>query len=94
MIEQMVNHNKKQKRFELDIEGEFAFVEYKPIKTNVWTIPHTFVPSQFSGKGIASQLVKTLLQYCKTNHIAVIPECPFVVKYIQRNPEWRELVMV
>jgi len=93
MIEQTVIHNKVKKRFELDLAGETAFVEYMPLKSSLWTIPHTSVPPQYSGKGLASHLVEALLQYCKENHIKIIPECSFVVKYIQRNPEWLELVV-
>lgn len=93
MIEQIVIHNKAQNRFEINMDGDIAFVEYQPVKSNVWAVPHTFVPPQFSGKGLASQLVKALLEYCKENHISVIPQCSYVVKYIQRNSEWRELVV-
>ncbi len=92
MNEQTVIHNKEQKRFEYDFSGEIAFVEYKPLESNVWSIPHTFVPPQLNGKGLASKPVKALLEFCKENHIKVIPECSFVVKYIERNPEWAVLL--
>lgn len=88
-----ITHNKDLNKFEVIIEGETAFVEYKPIKDNTWSIPHTLVPPSLGGKGIASELVKTLLEHCKKNKIKVIPECSFVEKYIQRHPEWQELVM-
>ena len=93
MLEQIVIHNKSQNRFEINMDGETAFVEYNPLKSGAWALPHTFGPPQFSGKGLASQLVKALLQYCKENQIKVIPQCCFVVKYIKRNSEWRALIV-
>lgn len=92
MLDYVVVHNTKSKRFEVEIDGKTALLEYRDIQPNLWSLPHTFVPPQLAGKGIASELVKTALEYCKENNIQVIPVCSFVVQYIRRHPEWESLV--
>lgn len=86
--------NKEKKRFELDVDGTVAVIEYQNIEPNILDLIHTEVPKKLSGLGIGSKLVAGALQYCKSNNLKVVPSCGFIKKYIDKHTEWNELVVV
>lgn len=79
-------------RFELKFEESIAFIEFDKIEPNILDLLHTEVPDELAGKGIGSKLVLSALQYCKDNELKIFPSCPFIAKYIDKHPEWKELV--
>jgi len=82
-------HNEAQKRFELNIDGELALVDYiKSSQRIIFT--HTEVPVALEGQGIGSKLAKHVLQFSKDNDLKVQPMCPFIRGYIQKHPEWQD----
>ena len=82
-----VIHILDRHRFELDVNGEVAELEYQPIKdTLVFT--HTFVPSSLEGQGVGNKLVKTGLDYAHDNGMKIRSTCWFVSLYLKRHPEY------
>lgn len=55
-------------------------------------LTHTEVPNEFEGKGIASKMVKQVLQKIKDEGLKLVPLCPFIASYIKRHPEWKEIL--
>jgi len=53
---------------------------------------HTFVPPEFRGRHIAQNLVKFPFDFAKENDYKVIPTCPFVKLFIDRHPEYKDLI--
>ncbi len=53
---------------------------------------HTGVPPALEGRGIGSALAKTGLEYARANNLEVVPLCSFVRGYIERKPEYQDLV--
>jgi predicted GNAT family acetyltransferase len=90
-IEPMVKKNDEQKRFEIEVGGRIAVVEYIETKTMI-TYTHTEVPQAMEGQGIGSKLARTALDYARENDLQVMPLCPFIAAYIRRHPEYRDLV--
>ena len=86
-----VRDNKAQSRFELDVEGGIAFANYRLTPSAV-IITHTETPRALRGRGIASELVKGALELIRTDHHKVIAGCGFVVDYLQKHPEYGDLV--
>ena len=86
-----VRDNKALHRFELDADGHVAFVTYRMGK-NVITLVHTEVPKALSGKGIGSRLVRGTLDLVRAAGLKLVPVCPFVAAYIEKHPEYRDLV--
>ena len=84
--------NKEQKQFEWQVEGHTARVEYIIAKDRIF-LTHTEVPPSLEGKGIASKLVKTVLEEVEKRSLTLVPLCPFVAMYIKRYPEWKKLVL-
>ena len=84
--------NSEKSRFELDVNGTLAVIEFEKIEPNILDLIHTLVPEELGGKGVGSKLVSGALQYCKDNNLLIIPSCSFVKSYIDKHPEWKELV--
>lgn len=87
---QVVN-NEAEHRFEIALEGETAFAEYRLVDHGL-ILPHTVVPKAFEGRGYASLLAKAALGYARDHGLKVSPICPFMAGYIAKHPEWHDVV--
>ena len=85
-----VRDNKARQRFELDVEGQIAFANYRQTPQAV-IITHTETPNALRGRGIASELVKGALEMIRADGHKVIAGCGFVVDYLNKHPEYRDL---
>ena len=86
-----VRDNTARERFELDAEGHVAFSEYKRTG-DVLEIIHTEVPPELGGKGIGSRLARGMLDLVRAGGAKVRPRCPFVRGYIEKHPEYQDLL--
>lgn len=53
---------------------------------------HTEVNPRWEGRGIGSVLVRTTLDHVRDQGLRVLPLCPFVRAWIDRHPEYGDLV--
>jgi len=86
-----VRDNTKLHRFELDTDGHIAFSEYKRGE-GLLTIMHTEVPKELEGRGIGSALIQGVLDTARTQGLKVKPLCPFASSYIERHPDYADLM--
>jgi len=86
-----VFHNTAEQRFEVVRDNEVAFVSYSSEAGRV-VFEHTYVPERFRGKGIAATLVRAALNEARKQHWRIVPQCSYVAAFIQRNPEFADLV--
>jgi predicted GNAT family acetyltransferase/uncharacterized Fe-S cluster protein YjdI len=84
--------NTKDKRYEYDTPEGIAVLEYILVKDKIY-LTHTEVPKVLNGKGIGSKLVRAALEDIKSRSLTLIPLCPFVALYLQRNPQYKTLVL-
>lgn len=80
-----------EQRYEFDIDGGKAVIEYAK-EPDVIVLIHTHVPSKAEGKGIGSELVRAVLEDIREQGLQVVPQCSFVAHYILRHPEWEEIL--
>ena len=85
-----VRDNKALHRYELDAEGEVAFANYRLTRQAV-IITHTETPRSLRGRGIASDLVQGALEMIRADGQKVVAGCGFVVDYLNKHPEYRDL---
>lgn len=78
-------------RYEMALEGENAVMEYSK-EPGVVILTHTLVPRSCEGQGIGSEMVAAVLDDIRRKGLRVVPSCPFVAAYIERHPEWDDLV--
>jgi uncharacterized protein len=87
----LIINNTKLSRFETEINGEFAYVEYRFYKGDI-ALMHTFVPEADRNNGIASVLAKYALEYVKEQKLKLMVYCPVIAKYIKLHPEYKTLI--
>ncbi|GAB3260317.1 GNAT family N-acetyltransferase [Larkinella harenae] len=51
------------------------------------TVYHTEVIPQAEGKGLAGQLLASMVDYAREHQLKVIPLCPYVHAQFKRHPE-------
>jgi predicted GNAT family acetyltransferase len=86
-----VRDNRAKSRFELDVGDTMAFANYRLTPSTV-IITHTETPQSLRGRGIASELVRGALQLIRADGLKVVAGCGFVVDYLQKHPEFADLV--
>jgi predicted GNAT family acetyltransferase len=91
MIACDVRDNVEQKRFELEIEGQIAFAQYR-LSDEVMTFIHTETPPALTRRGVASTLIRGALEQVRAKGLKVVPQCSFVSRYIGGHPEFADLL--
>jgi uncharacterized protein len=78
--------------FELERDGQVATLEYT-LAGNVLALLHSEIPESLRGSGIASALAKTALDWAREHNMKVDVICPFVAGYLEKHPEYSDLVL-
>ena len=79
-------------RYELQVDAQVvAFTEFR-VRPNYLVMVHTETDPVFEGRGYGSALVKGLLADVQARGEKIKAECPFVAGYIQRHPEYGDLL--
>lgn len=86
-----VTDNRAEGRYELKAEGRTAIAAYRLSGERI-VFTHTEVPSALEGKGIGSALIRGALDQVREEGLKVVPACPFVKAYIDKHPEYSDLL--
>jgi predicted GNAT family acetyltransferase len=84
--------NKAGRRYEAHLDGTLAGVLTYTVEDGVAVLPHTKVEPRFEGRGIGGKLAKAALDDAREQGLKVAPWCPFIAAYIEKNPEYADLV--
>ena len=89
-----VRDDPERERFEARLDGELAgFSEYRS-KPGLIAFIHTEVDPRFEGHGVGSALIAGALDEVRDRGLDVLPFCPFVKAYIEKHPEYGDLVPI
>ena len=89
----VVRDNPDALRYELLVDGEVAGeIRYRP-RPDAVALVHTEVSQALEGRGLGGQVVQGALEDLRSRGLQVVPICPFVRSYIQRHPEYGDLVV-
>ena len=83
--------NENKGRFEIDVNGHFAFIDFKE-KENSIALVHTEAEPELAGTGAAAAVVEKTLFYIEKSGKKLLPFCPYVFAYIKKHPEWKRIV--
>lgn len=86
-----VRQNADRNRYELDVDGGHALAFYR-LADGVMTFTHTEVPADLRGRGIGSAMMRGVLEDVRAQGLKVVAGCPFVADYIDRHPEFANLL--
>jgi hypothetical protein len=92
MPELTIEHHRDEGRFVAAIDDDEAELTYHSVDDSTISYDHTFVPPKFRGRGIGARLVKHALEYARENGFSVVPACPFVSEFVDRRPEYRDVL--
>jgi uncharacterized protein len=84
--------NPKRGRFELYCEEDLVGYATYSVSDGVMTVPYTEVQKRLRGRGLASALVRNVLDIARDRGLKVLPLCPFVTSYIADHPDYLPLV--
>lgn len=94
MSEIEVADNQSERRYEVTVDGEFAGASYYWDRDGVRIVTHTEVGEEWEGHGVGSRLIEGALDDIRARGLQVTPSCPFAAAYIERHPEYGDLVAV
>lgn len=87
-----VRDRPEELRYEIEVDGEVAgFIMYRR-SPDVITLVHTDVDPKWEGHGVGSELVQSALDDLRARGLKVRPLCPFVAAFLERHPEYLDLV--
>ena len=83
--------NTAASRYELDIDGEIVFANYRK-SGNTLTINWVESPPALRGTGAAGRLMKLLGQEAESKGWNIVPVCGYAAAWLRRSPDYRKLV--
>lgn len=70
-----------------------AEMTYSMTGTTLMIIDHTEVSDELRGKNVGYQLVHTAVEYARTNHLKILPLCPFAKSvFDKKGAEFADLL--
>lgn len=79
-------------RYELRAGDELVgFIDYR-LHGDLIRLLHTEVLPAFNGQGHAGTLARSALDDARARDLSVDPVCPYVAAYIDKHPEYADLV--
>jgi len=79
-------------RLEIERDGHIAYLEYT-LAGKVLQLIHSEVPSALRGQGLASELAHSALEWARDQGLKVDVVCPSVTAYLEKHPEYADLVL-
>jgi uncharacterized protein len=86
----VVVNNSEKHRFEVLLGDEVAMIQYQR-SDGIISYTHAEVPKAFEGRGIATKMAFTAMEYARENGLKVRALCPFVADYVHKHPEYHSI---
>ena len=92
MDQGQVRDNRALQRFELPVDDQIVFADYRRQPGRL-VITHVEAPPNLRGKGVAGQLMQGMLDQVRAEGVKVLPLCPYARAWMQRRPDYRDLMV-
>jgi uncharacterized protein len=70
----------------LSMDGATATLEYKRRGDRLYLV-HTEVPEAFRGHGVGGRLVEAALAKARSEHLTILPWCPYAREWLEQHPD-------
>jgi uncharacterized protein len=88
----LVEDNPARRRFEILVDGSLAGFAAYNVRQDTIVFTHTEIDPRFRDKGVGGALVRGALDQVRERGDRVVAKCPFVSAYIERHPQYAELL--
>ena len=88
-----VQHDSANRQFTAAVNGSDAHLDYEMRDARTMDTTHTYTPPAARGQGVASRLVRAALDHARGEGWRVIPSCWYVAGWIDRHPEYEDLLV-
>ena len=82
----------RQARYGAYVDGALAGFAQYVLRDGRIVFTHTIVEDRFEGRGVGSRLAAGALDDVRARDLRVEARCPFIAGYIERHPEYRDLL--
>jgi predicted GNAT family acetyltransferase/glutaredoxin len=82
----------ERSRYELRVGGETVGEAAYRLRDGRIVLIHTEIDEALEGRGLGSVLAAAVLEDARRRGLEVVPLCPFIAGYIERHPEYADLV--
>jgi predicted GNAT family acetyltransferase len=80
--------------YEITVDGQHAGLAAFEEWPGVVVFTHTEIDDAFEGKGVGSELARAALDDVRGRGLRVVPKCPFIKAWIERHPDYQDLLTV
>ena len=92
MEQAQVRDNRQLQRFELPVEDQVVFADYRRQPGRL-VITYVEAPPELRGTGAAGRLMQGMMEEVRLEGIKVLPLCPYAKAWMQRHPEFKDLAL-
>jgi uncharacterized protein len=93
MADVQVADNPGESRFEARVDGELAGFAAYQAADDLIMFTHTEVDDAYEGRGVGSALARGALDAVRADGTRkVLPRCPFIRAWIEKHPDYQDLV--
>ncbi len=85
-MESTVVHRPERSRFEAEVEGQLAVLDYV-LGDGAVAMTHTVVPGELEGRGIAGELTRTAVAWAREQSLSIDPQCSYVRGWLAEHPD-------
>jgi uncharacterized protein len=90
----VVRPNDAELRYELVVDGQLAGFARYVRRGGRMIFVHTEVDPAYGGRGLGTVLARGALDAARAEGVPVVPLCPFIAAFIERNTEYQDIVDV
>ena len=81
----VVIHDMQEHRFKIEDLKGLCYLEYSEDGNNQFTVLHTIVPDELSGRGLAAQLAQAFYDWITSNNYSMKSECTYMDAWLKRK---------
>jgi predicted GNAT family acetyltransferase len=78
--------------YEITVDGTVAGHAFFEEHGHTVVFTHTEVDEAYEGKGVGGRLAQAALDDVRARGLHVIPRCPFIRGWIEKHPDYADLV--
>jgi predicted GNAT family acetyltransferase len=87
-----IRDNASESQYEIFVDEQRAGLMTYRLSGGTFDALHTEIDDAYEGQGLGSQLVKKVLDDVRDAGLTLKPTCPFVKAYVERHPEYSDLL--